>query len=184
MDDRLRALRDAEGRLPEDVERTVGRVLARLADSGRAAPGRPGLPLAAADAAELRTAARALTDGALPAADGWTLALRTGLAVRLEELIDAWAACVQLREHIDAGLAGRPRPLPAPGRRTAAPAAHDVLHRDVGMAAWSAVAAALAICLCSAFWIFTGWSGGAAMPMMAAVFSSFFAGMDLSLIHI
>ncbi|WP_201501083.1 FUSC family protein, partial [Klebsiella oxytoca] len=27
-------------------------------------------------------------------------------------------------------------------------------------------------------WIFTGWSGGAAMPMMAAVFSSFFAGMD------
>ncbi|MCQ9325330.1 FUSC family protein, partial [Staphylococcus aureus] len=52
VDDRLRALRDAEGRLPEDVERTVGRVLARLADSGRAAPGRPGLPLAAADAAE------------------------------------------------------------------------------------------------------------------------------------
>lgn len=180
VDDRLRALRDAEGRLPADVERTVGRVLARLADSGRAAPGQAGLPLplAAADVAELRSAARALADGAPPSADGWTLALRTGLAVRLEELIDAWAACVQLRERIDAGLAGRPQPLPLPGHRRAVPAARDVLHRDVGMAAWSAVAAALAICLCSAFWIFTGWSGGAAMPMMAAVFSSFFAGMD------
>lgn len=178
VDDRLRALRDADGRLPADVERTVGRVLARLADSGRAAPGHAGLPLAAADVADLRSAARALADSAQPSADGWSLALRTGLAVRLEELIDAWAACVQLRDHIDAGLAGRPQPLSVPGHRRAVPAARDVLHRDVGMAAWSAVAAAVAICLCSAFWILTGWSGGAAMPMMAAVFSSFFAGMD------
>lgn len=38
-----------------------------------------------------------------------------------------------------------------------------MLHRDVGMAAWSALAAMLAICLCSAFWILTGWSGGAAL---------------------
>ncbi|WP_295522484.1 FUSC family protein [uncultured Pseudacidovorax sp.] len=177
VDDRLRALRDADGRLPADVERTVGTVLARLTESGRAGPDLAGRPLPEADAARLRAAARSLGD-ATSTTDDWTRALRTGLAVRLEELIDAWAACVQLRERIDAGLAGRPQPLAARSARTAAPAARDVLHRDVGMAAWSALAAMVAICLCSAFWILTGWSGGAAMPMMAAIFCSFFASMD------
>lgn len=180
VDDRLQALRDADGRLPADVERTVGEVLARLADSGRTAPGSTPTPLPDAALAELHAAARSLGATATATAaepDAWRLALRTGLAVRLEALIDAWAACVQLRQQIDAGLAGRPVPLPATTGR-AAPAARDVLHRDVGMAAWSALAAALAICLCSAFWIFTGWPGGSAMAMMAAVFCSFFAGMD------
>ncbi|MDQ8015786.1 MAG: FUSC family protein [Bordetella sp.] len=177
VDDRLRALRDADGRLPADIERTVGAVLARLTGSGRTGPDQAGRPLPEADVGGLRAAARSLAD-ATPAADAWSLALRTGLAVRLEELIDAWAACVQLRERIDAGLAGRRQPLAARSDRTAAPAARDVLHRDVGMAAWSALAAMVAICLCSAFWILTGWSGGAAMPMMAAVFCSFFAAMD------
>ncbi len=176
VDDRLQALRDPEGRLPADVEQAVGGVLARLADSGRAAPGAPAAPLADADLAGLRAAARAVADAPPPQADAWTRALRIGLAVRLEELIDAWQACVQLRQRIDAGLAGHPSALPADG--PAAPAARDVLHRDVGMAAWSALAAALAICLCSAFWILTGWPGGAAMAMMAAIFCSFFAGMD------
>lgn len=176
VDDRLQALRDADGRLPADVERTVGEVLARLAENGRTAPGTAPAPLPDAELAALHAAARSLGD-TTPHADAWTQALRTGLAVRLEALIDAWAACVRLRQHIDAGLAGRPVPLSAAAGRSA-PAAREVLHRDVGMAAWSALAAALAICLCSAFWILTGWPGGAAMAMIAAVFCSFFAGMD------
>ena len=51
-------------------------------------------------------------------------------------------------------------------------------HHDHGMAALSGLAAVLAICLCSAFWILTGWPMGSAAVMMAAIFCSFFATMD------
>jgi uncharacterized membrane protein YccC len=46
------------------------------------------------------------------------------------------------------------------------------------MALLSALAAVIAICLCGAFWIVTGWPMGSAATMMAAVFCCFFATMD------
>ena len=51
-------------------------------------------------------------------------------------------------------------------------------HRDHGMALWSAAGAAVAILICCAFWIGTGWPDGASAPMMAAVACSFFAAQD------
>uniref|UniRef100_UPI0025E6E1C8 FUSC family protein n=1 Tax=uncultured Variovorax sp. TaxID=114708 RepID=UPI0025E6E1C8 len=102
----------------------------------------------------------------------WGSALRIGLAGRLEELVDGWNACAQLRQDIDEGLKGA-----APLRRTAALGSR-VLHRDYGMALLSALAAVIAICLCGAFWILTGWPMGSAATMMAAVFCCFFATMD------
>ncbi|HEY0201532.1 MAG TPA: FUSC family protein, partial [Burkholderiaceae bacterium] len=103
----------------------------------------------------------------------WAHALRVGLAGRLEELVDGWRACAQLRHDIGEGLAGAPVPL----RRTAAFSSRE-LHRDYGMALLSALAALLAIGLCCAFWILTGWPSGSVAAMMAAVFCSFFAAMD------
>jgi uncharacterized membrane protein YccC len=53
-----------------------------------------------------------------------------------------------------------------------------VRHRDRGLALWSAAGAAVAILICCAFWIGTGWPDGASAPMMAAVACSFFAAQD------
>jgi uncharacterized membrane protein YccC len=46
------------------------------------------------------------------------------------------------------------------------------------MALRSALAAAIAILACCAFWIMTGWPAGAAAPMLAGVACCFFATMD------
>ena len=73
-----------------------------------------------------------------------------------------------LRADIESGLAGNAAPL----RRSAA-LGNRVLHRDVGMAALSALAAVLAIALCSWFWIATGWPSGSVAAMMAAVFFTY-----------
>lgn len=157
VEDRLQALEQEAGALPADV----AAVLARIGTWLQAPQAEP--------AALLRPAIDALAD--VPASD-WQRALRIGLACRLAELVDGWAACTALREEIDAGLKGA-----APVRRTAA-LGHHVLHRDVGMALWSGAAAVLVVCLCSAFWILTGWPSGSVATMMAAVLCCFFATMD------
>ncbi|WP_326537805.1 FUSC family protein [Pseudorhodoferax sp.] len=160
VEDRLQALEQDAGALPADV----AAVLARIGTWLQADAPAP---------AALRTAVDALADA--PATD-WQRALRIGLACRLGELVDGWAACTALRQEIDAGLQGT-APVRHPARQTAA-LGHRVLHRDLGMALWSGAAAVLAICLCSAFWILTGWPSGSVATMMAAVFCSFFATMD------
>jgi uncharacterized membrane protein YccC len=170
VEDRLLALEAAEGSLAADVTAVLGRAGRWLDAQGAAAPA----GAQADDMQALRQVIRTL--GAPPAdgaARGWAGALRIGLAGRLEELVDGWLACGQLRRDIDDGLKGAAVPL----RRTAA-LGHRALHRDYGMALLSAFAAVLAVCLCSAFWIFTGWPSGSAVAMMAAVFCSFFATMD------
>lgn len=52
------------------------------------------------------------------------------------------------------------------------------LHRDVGIAAWSAVTTTIAILLCCAFWITSGWVDGSGAAMMAAIAGCLFATMD------
>ena len=157
VEDRLQALEQADGALPADVVAVLGRIGDWLQAGADAPP----------DA--LQPAIAALGDAAAP---DWQRALRIGLACRLGELVAGWAACTALRREIDAGLQGA-----APVRQPA-PVGHGALHRDVGMALWSGAAAVLAICLCSAFWILTGWPSGSVATMMAAVFCSFFATMD------
>jgi len=172
VEDRLQALEEAEGRLAPDVTAVLAQAAQWLRDE--AEPG--GGPAARAQALQaLRQAIGALSatpaDAATPPA-AWGRALRIGLSGRLAELVDGWTACAQLRQDIDKGLKGA-----APLRRTAALGAR-ALHRDYGMALLSALAAVIAICLCGAFWIVTGWPMGSAATMMAAVFCCFFATMD------
>jgi uncharacterized membrane protein YccC len=54
----------------------------------------------------------------------------------------------------------------------------SALHLDYGMAALSAVAAIVAVLICCAFWILTGWPAGATAPMMCAVLCCFFSTQD------
>ncbi|AVQ82138.1 MULTISPECIES: FUSC family protein [unclassified Variovorax] len=171
VEDRLQALVQAEGRLAPDVTAVLAQAAEWLREEAEPAAD------AATRAGRLQALRRALdTLSATPAnaqqQTSWCRALRIGLAGRLEELVDGWTACAQLRQDIDDGLKGA-----APLRRTAALGSR-VLHRDYGMALLSALAAVIAICLCGAFWILTGWPMGSAATMMAAVFCCFFATMD------
>lgn len=177
VEDRLQALEQAEGRLAPDVAAVLAQASQWLREEAEPA-GDAAAPAPRAERLQaLRRAIDALSTSATPAGapaqpTPWGRALRIGLAGRLEELVDGWTACAQLRIDIDEGLKGA-----APLRRTAALGAR-ALHRDYGMALLSALAAVIAICLCGAFWILTGWPMGSAATMMAAVFCCFFATMD------
>jgi uncharacterized membrane protein YccC len=166
VEDRLEAL-EAHGGIPDDVRALLDRLGPWLA-----------LPAARAEAElpALRQRVAALTDEARRtqlADDPWARLLRVALAERLDRLLDGWLHCVQLRSDIDLGLSG----APMPSRAVSAPSGHT-LHRDMGMALWSGAAALIAILVCCAFWILTGWSMGSAAAMMAAIFCCFFAAMD------
>ncbi|MFT4172496.1 MAG: FUSC family protein [Rhodocyclaceae bacterium] len=167
VDDRLNALLTAYGHVPRDIADGLARTRAWL-ERQRAAVG-PGRHEETQFEA-LLTDIRAL--GEAPDADDWRRALRIGLACRLEELLHGWRTCMRLRTDIDATLHGGV----VPGRTAAL--GNRVLHRDYGMALLSGLAAMVAIALCCAFWILTGWPSGSGAAMMAAVFCCFFAGMD------
>jgi uncharacterized membrane protein YccC len=171
VEDRLQALEQAEGRLAPDVASVLSQAAQWLREEAEPTSD------AATRAERLQALRRAIdvlsaTPVSAQQQTPWGRALRIGLAGRLAELVDGWTACAQLRLDIDEGLKGA-----APLRRTAALGSR-VLHRDYGMALLSALAAVIAICLCGAFWIVTGWPMGSAATMMAAVFCCFFATMD------
>ncbi|WP_431048451.1 FUSC family protein [Roseateles sp. L2-2] len=153
--------------LPDDVRAMLDAIGPWLASTAVDAEAR--LP-------DLRAQLAALTGDAARerlADDPWARLLRVALAERLGELLDGWLHCMQLRVDIDRGLAGeamRARPAPA--------LSGPKLHRDMGMALWSGAAALIAILVCCAFWILTGWPMGSAAAMMAAIFCCFFAAMD------
>lgn len=132
-------------------------------------------------------ALHALIDAGTPglhAATSWRDALLTSLAVRLHELIDLYARALTLRATIDAGVQGRTRtpaahaPQYGPLATYTRKAYAQALHHDHGVALLSGAAAALAVGLCSVFWIATAWPQGAVAVLMAAIFSSFFAAQD------
>ncbi|WP_412556717.1 FUSC family protein [Xylophilus sp. GOD-11R] len=177
LEDRLVAMEQCEGALPDDVLAVLARAGRWLEDGADAT-----------DLPALRQEIQALADRRvppveLPTDDGfvgppaplspWNRALRIDLAARLDQLLSGWRTCLALRQDITDGLAGKPAPL----RRSAA-LGRKVLHRDVGMALLSAIAAVLAVGLCCTFWIATGWPSGSVAAMMAGVFCSFFATMD------
>src|SRR5690606_31435752 len=82
--------------------------------------------------------------------------------------------CLILLQDIHLGLEGKPRDSGRPARFGSGSA----MHRDHGLALWSALAAALALVVCSVFWIETAWTNGSIAVMMAAIFCSFFAAQD------
>ncbi|MBF5004847.1 FUSC family protein [Diaphorobacter caeni] len=170
VEDRLVALEQAEGALAPDVVAMLARIRDWLdaQDFQRLAPDR------ARQLADLRAEIHGFAmQRWSEQSNHWSRLLRVALATRLTELVDAWDACVRLRHDIDAGIGGAPV-----ASRRLGNLSHRALHLDHGMAALSSFAAVLAICLCSAFWILTGWPAGSAATMMAAVFCCFFATMD------
>jgi uncharacterized membrane protein YccC len=104
----------------------------------------------------------------------WTEILIASLVIRLRHLVDLVQDCRVLREAIADGRD------PATLRFVFTPDAVTAgeLHRDHGLALWTAAGTALSILACCAFWIATGWTDGASAPIFAAVVGSLFAGVD------
>ncbi|WP_184605449.1 FUSC family protein [Variovorax atrisoli] len=160
LEDRLAALRDATGGVPEPVTRAMAQGSACL---DAEAP-----PVA--------------VDGVLAAvrAEGvdwrnslWVRALSIDVAAHVDELVAGWRRCNALRADIAAGLVGHASP---PKRAEAS--RPSVLHVDRGLALRSAFTVVLSTCTACTAWIFSGWRAGSSMAMAAAVFCSFFATMD------
>lgn len=122
---------------------------------------------------QLRAAILALEPN-LHAGSSWHEIMTASLLMRLRELVDISQDCRVLSRAIAAGE----RPAGAELQFHAEAGAAPARHIDHGMALWSAAGAVIAILLCCAFWIATGWPDGASAPMMAAVGCCFFAGQD------
>lgn len=164
IEDRLQALRD--------LGVSDARWRAVLADITAWTGTRKGaIPPVTAQA--LRDAIEELTPSAGRHAD-WRDLLQLNLAARLRALVDVCVDTEALRAHIGQGTSGA---LPETAYQLP-PVKPQALHLDHGMALVSATAAVIATLAGCAFWILTGWPSGAAMPMMAAVMSCFFATQD------
>lgn len=122
-------------------------------------------------------ALRAALDEIRPALDadaGWIDITLAGLAFRVRELVDLMQDCARLREAIAEGR--DPGELKLAFNSDTLTVA--VPHHDHGLALWVAVATALSVLACCAFWILTGWADGASAALFAAVAGSFLAGLD------
>ncbi|WAC73045.1 FUSC family protein [Roseateles sp. SL47] len=176
VEDRLKALEQAEGGLSPDITTLLAQVADWIALSPAEAQTRwPDLQ-SALDLLGQDPLGQDSHPSAASAANPtgpWNHLLRLALAERLERLLSSWLECVQLRADIDHGLSGAPMPS-----RARPALSGPRLHIDLGMAALSGAAAVVAILVCCAFWILTGWPMGSAAAMMAAIFCCFFAGMD------
>ncbi len=176
VEDRLQALYQAEGGWTPDVleaQRHINQWLEANASLLPSAATDISLPIAHGNDWRLllRQSVQALETGGN--GTPWSRALRISLVNYLEELVAKWQACITLRQDINTGLYAGVMP-----RHRLAAIGNRVLHRDLGMAFLSSLAAFIAISLCCLFWIQIGWADGATAAMMAAVFCSFFAFMD------
>ncbi len=125
------------------------------------------------EAHRLRRACAAALPEAGPQSD-WADLVTVSLIARLNELIESWQECLE--------LAALTRDPSAPhDRHVSAIIKHrgtKPLHRDHGIAALSALAAASAVLLICVFWIATAWPQGAVAAGFVAVICSLFAALD------
>lgn len=130
---------------------------------------------AGAQAAEAEALRDALATSActLPR-DDWYALNRLGLFTRLQEVVAALAEARALLAQLHTPLA----PLPAALQQQVNTAASRPLHSDLGMAAISGLAAAIAILITCLVWIGLGWAEGGASAMLAAIICCLFAAMD------
>src|SRR5476649_53352 len=176
VEDRLEALYHAEGGWRPDVLEAQKHINQWLEANAALLPGTAtDISLPVADSSDWRLSLRQAVQALETGGDGtpWSRALRISLVNYLEELVAQWQSCITLRQDINTGLQAGVMP-----RRRLATIGNRVLHRDLGMALLSSLAAFIAISLCCLFWIQIGWADGATAAMMAAVFCSFFAFMD------
>jgi len=96
------------------------------------------------------------------------LLLVTTVVDRLKDLIRFWDECRFLHRMIT-----ERHPAPRPAQPLA-------VHRDHLMAMLGGMAAALAILLCNALWVYSAWPSGAGAVIQAGVICSFFAASDNS----
>jgi uncharacterized membrane protein YccC len=166
----LSSIGDRLDALGEDARTTQPRLMALVDDVSRWVAGDD---TEREPADRLRTAIAAQLPK-IDAGSSWNKIMAVSLLMRLRDLVDISADCRVLNRAIAEG--GRPDGAKLAFRPEAGVA--PVRHVDHGMALWSAGGAILAILLCCAFWIATGWVDGASAPMMAAVGCSFFANTD------
>jgi uncharacterized membrane protein YccC len=161
IEDRLAALGERGLQAEPELKRLIEDLGAWIVDDAR----RPAAPI------------RAMIEARQAALDGnpsWERIITTSLLSRLRDLVDISSDCRALGQAIAEGR--RISTVDLAFRPEAGIAA--VRHRDRGLALWSAAGAVIAILVCCAFWIGTGWPDGASAPMMAAVACSFFAAQD------
>lgn len=155
VEERLAAIRAADASLAARLHQQLAHVRRHI-----------GQPLEDARAPELPT-----PESLLAGDNEWLL---IGAMERLAELMEAWDACRLL-------LRGLEDPTIQPDERVralVARAAPRSLHVDHGLAALSAVAAALAVVLAGGMCWLLGWDQGAAGVGIAAVGSALFASFD------
>ena len=104
----------------------------------------------------------------------WADLLIVNLLDRLGELVTA----LDTTRHVAAQVTAPDAPMPEHVRSLLRERQRRPLHRDYALALLSAVATAIAILGCCAFWIVTSWPEGAVAAMIAAVVCCFFATMD------
>jgi len=163
IEDRLAALGEATLQQRPELRRLLGSIAEWIVDEDRLR-----------QSGDVIRAAIAERHAALDGLSARERIITISLLMRLRDLVDISADCRAIGDAIAAGtdistvaLAFRPESGAAPAR-----------HRDHAMALWSAAGAVVAILICCALWIGTGWADGASAPMMAAVACSFFAAQD------
>jgi uncharacterized membrane protein YccC len=104
----------------------------------------------------------------------WADLVTVSLLARLDELIETWQECLELAKLARDPFAAQDRRLRAIIKRKGA----KPMHSDRGVAALSAVVAAIALLLCSAFWIATAWPQGATAVGIVAIVCSLFSSFD------
>src|SRR5690242_3424980 len=155
VEDRLAVLRRSDPAVLERLRPALDQLAASVSANGNLA-----------DAPALARDLRALWPPREVMARDWDALILASLLARLRELATFWHECRELQRKVWAGERARVRDEPP------AP------HRDRGMAALSAAAAALATLLACAFWIGSAWPEGGTAATMAAVLSCLFAATD------
>lgn len=161
LNDRLSALRADGHTLSPEVARLIDAVAAWISDGADRDRADPLL-------AELKSVAAATPHDA-----DWATLLSASLLTRLVDLVETLGDSHTLLDHVR-----RNKPLSATLAEQVGTHEHRSLHKDYGMALLSAAAASIAVLLCCALWITSGWRDGAAAAMIAAVVCCFFATMD------
>ncbi|MET0748400.1 MAG: FUSC family protein [Rhizobium sp.] len=103
----------------------------------------------------------------------WNRLLVQNVVARLRDLIQIWSDCLDLKGDITSGSRHDLR-----WNRYGATLDARPMHKDYGMAVYSALVAMLSTCIATGFWILTGWPQGSAAAMMAGVVCCLFAAMD------
>ena len=104
----------------------------------------------------------------------WEDMLLANLAAELYRLVDICEDCFDLRRQINIGLSGAMPPAEPRKPKVSTTS----LHVDRRLALSSAFAAMMATSLSCLFWVISGWPMGFCAPMMAGMYSMFFATMD------